>query len=202
MASSIVVQIRVWLARMVGGDERTRGRKELAAKQGAVKQSVTAHKDRIEDLKQRMSALESKALRLSQERNQTKGAAKRVIEQEIVETFRRLDLMRHEEAILRGVAANNSAVEAQLNAQAAGVVGGVTEDMADEVALASEEMVAELKATDRAVSSMEKVQYERPEDAGRIDLESKLSELEGAPCAETQSLPPDIEKRLRELESE
>ena len=160
--------------------------------------------DRLESLKDRIQALERKALDKKREFDTAKGRIKQVVAGEIDRLFKELDRSKENEAIIgQNIDKANIAIS-KLDSIEDAERPGISEDVFDELAVELQDIFADLKRTDRAAKDLENVQYEAPETS-QVDAESRMAELEGPSesAKETSSeLPQSTVQRLKELAGE
>lgn len=167
-------------------------------------ETKAAYVDRLESLKDRIQALERKALDKKREFDTAKGRIKQVVAGEIDRLFKELDRSKENEAIIgQNIDKANIAIS-KLDSIEDAERPGISEDVFDELAVELQDIFADLKRTDRAAKDLENVQYEAPETS-RVDAESRTAELE-EPSETTKEtageLPRSTVQRLKELAGE
>jgi len=183
-------------------------KKSQADKYAAMEKKLRAKKasnvDRLEGLKEQIAALENKARQKKKEYDAATGDTKRIIGGEIERIFTELDNTRNRESIIgsnintvsMAISKTQELVDAQTR--------GVEQDDLDELAVELEDIIGEMKDTDRAAEDLERVKYREPEKKS-IDIEDRMEQLEGAIESEKkdqETLSESSAQRLRELAEE
>lgn len=179
-------------------------KKSDAAKYQRLKEKISTAKatkvDQLESLKDQHLTLERKALEKKKEYDAAKGDVKRIIAGEIERIFKELDRLKGREAIIGQGIDKLSLAAVKIDEIIAGAGEDIGEDIFDDLAVELEDTFAGLKRTDRAAKGLEEVSYEAPQ-AARIDVESRLSALDGTKEAAPE-LSPSTQQRLKELAGE
>lgn len=170
------------------------GKKLAASKAGNV--------DRLEALKQEIAQLEARVLAKKKEYDAASGDTRKIISREMERLFRELDRLHARENIISANIERISAAWAKFEEYKAAQESGLSEGELDDLALELEEALDNLKQVDRASKDLEQVKYQAP-DPRDVDIEKRTAELAGEHDAtEADSLSPETEKRLKELEKE
>jgi hypothetical protein len=142
--------------------------------------------DRLEALKDQIATLERQAKAKKKEYDAAAGDTKRVVAGEIQRILGDLDHLQRREVIIGrnieklGLAVAKVAEMRDAKAQ------GVDEDVFDDISVDYEDIVTDLKATDRAAADAEKVAYTAPKGKD-IDVASRMADLEGQSESSTES---------------
>ena len=161
-----------------------------AKKYETMEQKLSANRalnvDRLEALKEKIATLERQAKTKKKEYDAAKGDTKRVVAGEIQRILGDLDHLQRREVIIGrnieklGLAVAKVAEMRDAKAQ------GVDEEMFDDISVDLEDIVTDLKATDRAAADAEKVTYTAPKGK-EIDVESRMADMEGQSESSTES---------------
>ncbi len=156
--------------------------------------------DRLENLKEKIAALEHQAKAQNAKYKTANGDTKRIIGGEIERTCKDLDLLQGQETIISQNLGILSLALAKLDEWRVAKEQGVDEDMLDSLAIELEDVFADLKATGRTAKGLEGVHYEAPQ-AKQMDIDGRMAELQGeAPASE--GLSQSTAERLKALDEE
>ena len=183
-------------------------KKSQADKYAAMEKKLRAKKasnvDRLEGLKELICSLENKARQKKKEYDAATGDTKRIIGGEIERIFKELDNTRNRESIIGSNINKVALAISKIQELQDAVDRGVEQDDLDELAVELEDIIGEMKDTDRAAEDLEDVKYREPEKKS-IDIEDRMADLEGEKEPEKQeeeTLSESSAQRLRELAEE
>ncbi|MFW6106655.1 MAG: hypothetical protein ACOC8H_00695 [bacterium] len=166
--------------------------------------SRASNVDRLESLKEEIGALMRRIKSKKKEYDAATGEARRVVKGEIQRVFAELDRLKNREQIIgRNIGQLDLAVAKLAELQDARSQGVDTETL-DDIAFELEDIVDELKMTDKAREDLDQVTYE-PQKASEMDIEARVANLEGT-GKETEPVSEELSesdmKRLKELADE
>jgi len=174
--------------------------RRLETFQKKLAEKKTSNSYQVEKIKDEIRSLEARALQKNQEFGAARGGVKAIVQGEIERTFRDLDRLQGQRAILERNLEQISEVEAKLGELGAATLRGATDAEVDHWIDAAQETFADLRADDRAMRDMCKERYAGP-PSEPVDIAARVSRVE-APKKKEAALPADIQKRLKELEPE
>ncbi len=157
--------------------------------------------DRLDQLKDKVSDLERQVRQKNREYENATGDTKRIIGGEIERLFRDIDRLRGQETIVTRNMDKISMTLAKVDEWRTAQEQGVDEEMLDGLAIDLEDIFAELKATDRTAKSLDNVKYEEEAKPDSIDIERRMSELQGEKVS-SETMSAETAVRLKELDSE
>jgi hypothetical protein len=156
--------------------------------------------DRLEALKEKVKQLEAQIITKKKEYDKAKGYSKQIVGGEIQRLFREIDSLPEEEKVITGNINRISVAKGKIVSLKTSLDKGIEEDELDDIAIEVRQVFDELKAADIALGDLERVKYQ-PVETKPVNTEKRVSEL-AEEQETTTSLPPEIEKRLKELETE
>jgi len=169
-----------------------------------LRETKAAYTDRLESLKEQILVLERKAVDKKKEYDAAKGRVKQVVTGEIDRLFKELDRFKENEAIIGQSIDKVSLAISKLESIKDASRPGVSEDIFDDLGVEFQDILADLKTTDRAAKDLERVSYEAPKTE-QVNVASRMAELEeqteSAPETATE-LPKSTVERLKELAGE
>jgi hypothetical protein len=176
--------------------------RKYAAMETKLRANKAANVDRLEGLKEQIAMLIRQAKAKKKEYDAAVGDTKRIVQGEIERLFGELDRLKNRETIIgRNISQLDLAIGKLLELQDA-KAQGVDPEMLDSIAVELEDIFAELKTSDRAKESLDKVNYQ-PKQTAEMDIEARVAELEAAPQKEAtpqaNELSRDTLDRLKEL---
>jgi chromosome segregation ATPase len=187
-------------SRLVGISDKQRRLRALENMRAQFEAAKRDNADSLEELKEKVRILERRALQKKKELDQARGEVQRITIGEIERIFRERDRVREREKIIAANLERINAALAKVEELADAQKAGVKEEQFDELALDAQEAFADLKDADRAARDLEREKYDAPETE-RLDVKKQLGELEGRGKS-ASALPPDLRKKLKELEDE
>jgi hypothetical protein len=178
--------------------------RKYAAMETKLRANKAANVDRLEGLKEQIAMLIRQAKAKKKEYDAAVGDTKRIVQGEIERLFGELDRLKNRETIIgRNISQLDLAIGKLLELQDA-KAQGVDPEMLDSIAVELEDIFAELKTSDRAKESLDKVNYQ-PKQTAEMDIEARLSELQGTHEANAEAeakLPDSTLDRLKQLAEE
>ena len=187
------------LSKLFGGNDVRKRLKVLDGMEERFSVAKRDNEDSLQNLKDDIKALETRALQKKRELEQSHGDTKRIIVGEIERVFRELDGLRGRENVIaanleriRGALAKTGEAKVALRA-------GMSEDQLDTLALEMQDLYGELKSMDRAAVDLEKETYLAP-GVSDVNVEKRLAESQGE-CESPAVLSAETAKRLKQLET-
>jgi len=173
---------------------------QLEAQRKALQDLRRTLTDALDDLKGDIRVLETRALRLKQELEQTKGESKRIIIEQIELTREELEGQRGRQDILVGRISNVNTALGKLDEIDAARKKGVSEEALDSLAIALDSALDDLKGEDKAARELKGVQYKR-ERTQAVEMVGPASVITTKEMP-AEVLSEDTAKWLKQLEAE